>query len=285
MGVVGRAASPTSIGVGVLLVLGLASCSRSGPATVQLQYSGGPDQPVPFLIHREWTSDPADSGNGNQVHEIEVGVTFGKIHDDVAEIRAQVAKFTGKDLTGKATKHLATIAPEVEKLRLRRRFAKSGPLRPWDLVGYTNSGWAGAMARSAIGVDQVGFLELHFPNDPVSVGSTWTAPIQVSEDSGSEQDAGPLCTYRLESLDPSGKTATVTFYLASSSTTQDPQPPDGKPVTVARSREESGTWVIDLATGIPASFAAKRKSTITANGRTETEWTRTEVMRQQTQSE
>lgn len=188
-------------------------------------------------------------------------------------MRAQVAKFAGKDLAGKATKHLAEIAPEVEKIRLSRRFAKPGPLEEWTLLGYTNSGWAGAMARSAIGVDEVGFLELHFPKEPASVGSSWTAPVRVS-------NAISRCTYRLESLGPSGKTAAITFALTSS-TTQERQVPDGKLVTVARTREESGTWVIDVATGIPASFAAKRKSTITANGRTETEWTRTEVMRQQ----
>jgi len=270
--------------VGALIVSG---CSGHDPsaATASSDFSLRFDLSKPvnqtYEIHREWKAMPKNTGSGNQVHDITVrvqgaGLKAGAASDAHLPITLKVAHFSGKDLDGGETNHLRKIASEIETQTLHRPFTSLGPTGDWESGGSNNAGWAGMMADKAMGSYEIGFMDVSYPSEPVHVGSKWTKEIpfgdevlyrgdRVADEIHDLKGNQVHCTFELRKLDPIKRTATIaysgstkiTFSYQASYPQADGSLPKANPDLFIDERQE-GEWDVNLDTGLPIRFTAKR---------------------------
>ncbi|MBS1716604.1 MAG: hypothetical protein JSS72_02585 [Armatimonadetes bacterium] len=232
------------------------------PLTAPYRLRFQPPKQFDFRIHRIWRTSPQGSGNGDQTHEIGIRVfASGK---DVGRLVLTVTQFKGHAAIAADSKWLPKIAGKVKNLRLSRPFTTGGVGRSWRFAGSNDAGWAGMMAAKACGLYEVGFLELSYPVTSVGIGSTWQAPIHVGNEGF---EAGQLywvkgmdtvCNYRLDSVDLVQKTATISFRAKAWITGSFNNYIAGRREALLLTEEQSGKWTVDMATGMPLTFLAKR---------------------------
>lgn len=215
-----------------------------------------------YAIHRVWRSNPPQSGNGSQTHNFDIVVSPGD-----RQLRLGFTSFSGHDdkpADRGIAKGLANLKKNIKGLRLVRGSSSDGVGGPWQFDRGNNTGWAGMMSAKACGMYEVGPFELHYPKDPVGVGSAWKAQVHLG-DEGLDSDQmnwvkgnDPLCTYRLDAVDAKSNTAKISFHVETKVTGNLNDIFTKKPVTISQTEKLSGSWTIDLRTGMPLRFSSSR---------------------------
>ena len=270
-----------------LATIALASCSKKNEATRSSPPSPiGPTYPLAFQVqsqfsktytlHRVWKADPPGSGNGNYIQDFTPCVTeFKPVIDaahgnDFSDVVIAVTKVGGKN----PGFNVRQMTPEIEKTKMLRKFTQNGAQPGWSFEGFGNSGYSGMMTSKAIGLYEVGFLELSYPKDPVPIGGTWTALVHVGNEAYDGQYVTDVrgneatCTYRLEAVDAAKHTAEISFSLDASISATTVSPP-GAAEKLALHDSGKGKWIIDTKSGLPISFESSRTAQSTTRGVTQ----------------
>ncbi len=151
-------------------------------------------------------------------------------------------------------------------MKFSRRFASWGPVDSWEFSGGNGSGWAGMMVAKACGMYEVGPFDVPFPPNAIRVGSSWTSPVHLGNegfDSSKTQSVkgnNPLCTYHLESVDPARQLVIISFRVEARITSTFYSSFDKKIDAYNHTVKQSGTWTIDLESGMPRRYDSKRFS-------------------------
>ena len=242
-----------------------------------------------FHIHRTWKAIPANSGNYNQIHDMDVIVARVPIEANPnpkePSYFVAIKKFSGKELSGGETKHLAQIAPEICKMIMIRKYNDQGFEGEWEDISRTNSGWAGMMASKALGLYEVGFMNVAYPPSPLKRGSNWTRSILAGDESSNSYviknltGTHALLHYTVRSIDSRSHTAVIDFATGSRITYESKEQHQGIPNRTVRREKQSGYWKVDLRDGMPLTFHADRVTSNSYDGVVETEATVTDVVR------
>jgi|GEM_PF-2787643 len=242
----------------------------SHASPVELRFHIAAPLTLKYKVHRVWKTTPTEYAS-DQVHDISVEVTAEPPANATGRTRIdlKVLHFTGVDQTHQEGVHLKKMAPVVEKLRLLRSFSPKGAVTSWDWMTSNDSLWVGMMTAKALGMFEIGFLDAALPDGPVQVGSRWTKKIpfgdegiysdkgfraEIHDVKGNEAD----CTFKVQGLDLVRRTVTLGFFgKADSSYVYDSW--DHKKLPMKTSETQSGSWVLNLDTGLPIKFHADRR--------------------------
>jgi len=268
------------VGIAAICLVGSNATARSGSQLLKLVLTR--QLKKAYHIHRVWRAVPPNSGNGNQIHDMEAEATLHKTKSG-NELELAVTRFSGIDLSGGESKHLREIAPEVQRIRIARSYSGNLVQGGWSFVGRSGSGWAGMMTAKALGMYEVGFFELAYPEYKLSVGEQWNAKVLVGNEGLRAPGVRNLkgtpatCTYSLRSIDLSKRTATIRFLCSARITYEYKAIEDGRVRPIVEVDEQSGLWTVSLTTGMPLRFHTERKVATTSQGHTEVESTTTDV--------
>jgi hypothetical protein len=246
-----------------------------------------------YIVHRSWKAVPKGRGNGNQVDDLTVRLLANPLAKGPADAKygflLSVLQFEGKDLDGSETKHLKEVAPIVQKNKMSRIFKSLGPTSVWKMTTSNDAGWAGMMADKSLGLFDIGFLDVVFPEEPVHIGSRWARDIPFGDEllyrngkpNPEAQDVkGGIahCIFELRNFSLKSKTAAISF-SGSSVTTMKNQSIFGSGRGTERIIEkQSGKWVVNVETGLVLSFHAKRTKTELYDDKTTIETTVTNAV-------
>ncbi len=217
-----------------------------------------------YDIHRVWKAIPVNTGNMNQVHQLRVSVT--PVGSERGRLKFAITRFEGH--AKGEDKHLKEMAKEIMKDHWLRRFDLTGADPDYKFQSSNNAGWAGMMADKACGLYDVGFMDIHYPVGPVRVGSIWKYSVHLGNE-GLEgkmtnwvRGNNELCSYRLDSVDTKHQRAKISFSVSATITANRTDFDRKAPITYSMTEQHSGSWTVDMKTGIPISYSAKRKVSI-----------------------
>lgn len=218
-----------------------------------------PGQKTQYRIHRVWRATPADAGNGNQTHDLQIALSSPT---------AKHLMITFLDFQGHAdapidrgiSKGIAQNGRAIRNLRLVHDSGRDSRLPQWEFEGGNGAGWLGMMSAKACGQFEVGPFELHYPKEPIPVGTGWRAPVRVGNEGidGMVWAKGyvPMCAYRLESVNTKANTARITFKVVAN-ITAGYKDFTGRPLPYAEKVTQSGEWTVKLSDGTPTRFRSK----------------------------
>jgi hypothetical protein len=241
----------------LLLALSL-SKPAGAPVSGELTLRFRPDKDARYSLRRVWIAKPPESGNGSQIHQFTVSyATIG-----------QHLELTVKGFRGKANPpldhDLLVATRHFSGMKLSRKFASSGPTAAWEFLAGNGSGWLGMMVAKSCGMYEVGPFDVHFAPNPVRVGSSWTALVrlgsEVFESSQMRVVRGdnPVCSYHLDSIDSSRKLARISFRVEAKIVGTFYNIITKRMGLYVQGVKQTGTWTIDLESGMTRQFDSKR---------------------------
>ena len=221
--------------------------------------------PIAYHVKREERSIKADKGDDTTNMDLEFDVTV--THGGGRKYNFAVSHFEGIDLDKTQTRHLGRIAATIEKQQLTRTFDELGPTSELDFTNYNPSGWAGMMVAKTLGRYEHGFLGIRFPEERLAIGDTWQIPNDLAKEykhnfavtsDGPDplyknfdvKQVGGEANFKLVKIGQQGGIQVAEISYSSSGTVTVSFESDIiEGGTTKEKVSESGTIVVDLATG------------------------------------